>query len=260
MSEEIEQEVLDKAAEMGWVPKEEWKGNPDVWRPADEYVARGEQILPIVKKRLTEEIEAVKRELNTAIKMRDKEFEKIKEESYKKAKDEYDKKLQELSAKEFEAAQGNDFDEWQKIQGEKQKLKPPEEPKVQNETPVFTEWKKANDWYETDEDLTDLAYAKAGKLTQKMDKGEMDRLPEDEFYKEVERQVKAAMPHKFTNPNREKASVTEGSGHETPTGGKNSWNNVPASAKATFKRQAAEWERRGKKLDRDEWVKTYFEG
>jgi hypothetical protein len=253
-------EIEEKAKEHGWVPQEEWKGDSEAWRPAEEFLERGEKILPIVKKRLKDEIEAVKRELNTAIKMRDKEFEKIKEDSYKKAKAEYETKLRELSEKEFEAAQGNDFDQWQKIQGEKQNLKPPEEPKVENVvTPVFEEWKKNNDWYETDEDLTDLAYAKAGKLQQRMEKGEVDRLPEDEFYREVEKQVKAAMPHKFTNPNREKASVTD-SGHEPAPGGKNSWNNVPASAKATFKRQAEEWERRGKKLDRDEWVKTYFEG
>ena len=43
-------EIEEKAVAMGWVPLEEWKGDPEQHRPADEFVARGEQILPIVKK------------------------------------------------------------------------------------------------------------------------------------------------------------------------------------------------------------------
>jgi hypothetical protein len=40
-----------RARTMGWVPKEEYKGNPDNWRDANEFVRRGEEILPIVQER-----------------------------------------------------------------------------------------------------------------------------------------------------------------------------------------------------------------
>lgn len=39
-----------EAKEMGWVPQDQFKGDPDKWRPADEFVRRGEDILPIVRK------------------------------------------------------------------------------------------------------------------------------------------------------------------------------------------------------------------
>ena len=41
-------ETEDKARRLGWVPKEEFKGDPENWRSADEFMARGEQLLPIV--------------------------------------------------------------------------------------------------------------------------------------------------------------------------------------------------------------------
>lgn len=49
---EAQPSVEDRARDMGWVPQDEWKGNADQWRPAEEFVRRGEEILPIVKSRL----------------------------------------------------------------------------------------------------------------------------------------------------------------------------------------------------------------
>ncbi len=38
-----------EARRLGWVDKEEFKGDPDKWRPADEFLDRGRRILPIVQ-------------------------------------------------------------------------------------------------------------------------------------------------------------------------------------------------------------------
>lgn len=43
--------VEAEARAMNWKPKDQWRGNPDDWRPADEFVRRGKEILPIVQKR-----------------------------------------------------------------------------------------------------------------------------------------------------------------------------------------------------------------
>jgi hypothetical protein len=42
-------EVISQAKEMGWVPKDEYRGDKNNWRDADEFVERGEHILPIVQ-------------------------------------------------------------------------------------------------------------------------------------------------------------------------------------------------------------------
>lgn len=42
-------EIEQQAKEMGWRPKEQFKGDPDKWVDAEEYVERGEHVLPIVR-------------------------------------------------------------------------------------------------------------------------------------------------------------------------------------------------------------------
>lgn len=42
--------VEERAKELGWVPKEEFKGDPEKWRDAETYVQNGEEILPILRK------------------------------------------------------------------------------------------------------------------------------------------------------------------------------------------------------------------
>lgn len=45
-------EVEQRARDMGWAPKEEWRGNPAAWIDAGEYVQRGEQMIPILRSNL----------------------------------------------------------------------------------------------------------------------------------------------------------------------------------------------------------------
>lgn len=42
-------EVEVKARKMGWLPKEQFRGNTDNWVDADRYVARGEEFIPFIK-------------------------------------------------------------------------------------------------------------------------------------------------------------------------------------------------------------------
>lgn len=44
-----DQNIEQQAKEMGWRPKEQFKGDPDKWVDAEEYVERGEHVLPIVR-------------------------------------------------------------------------------------------------------------------------------------------------------------------------------------------------------------------
>lgn len=48
MTEEVSPEVLAEAKVMGWKDKPEFKGNPEHWVPADQYVEKGRHVLPIV--------------------------------------------------------------------------------------------------------------------------------------------------------------------------------------------------------------------
>jgi hypothetical protein len=64
-----ETDIETKAKEMGWSPKDDFRGNPDQWIDAETYVQRGETLMPLIKasnRRLTEELSTVKQELTKA--------------------------------------------------------------------------------------------------------------------------------------------------------------------------------------------------
>ncbi len=47
-----ENPVEDRAYKMGWVPKDQFKGKPELWRPAEEFVERGETLIPFLNKKI----------------------------------------------------------------------------------------------------------------------------------------------------------------------------------------------------------------
>lgn len=56
---ELPEEVVKEATSMGWVPQDKFKGDPDKWIPADEFVEFGSKALPILQhnnKRLQREL------------------------------------------------------------------------------------------------------------------------------------------------------------------------------------------------------------
>ena len=57
--EEQEEEKTDdievQARDMGWVPEEDFKGDPAKWTPASDWVHRGENYIPIMRKRLSDQ-------------------------------------------------------------------------------------------------------------------------------------------------------------------------------------------------------------
>lgn len=242
-------EIEEKAISQGWVPEEQWKGDPEKWRPAKEFVERGENIIPILKDRLNK----LEEELQLALKVNKAEIEAVKKATLEQAKKDYEKQLADLRKQKFEAVQSGDVEEYTKIEQKEKTLKQPEEVKP-TETPVFTEWKSKNSWYNTDNDLTDWAEFVAAKIHK-----ENPNMEERAFYESVASRVKAQFPDKFTNPNRDKADMAEGGGAKPSGGKKKNWADLPDSAKSAYSRLSKKFEAKGRKLDKDTYVKEYFE-
>ena len=105
--------VEEKAKQMGHVPKEEWKGAPDKWRPAADFVERGENIIPIMKKRLDEtnkKLDSMSTDLSMALKANKREVEEAKKTAYETATAQYNEKLNALDKKEMKAFKEDDED------------------------------------------------------------------------------------------------------------------------------------------------------
>lgn len=67
-------DIESKARSQGWVPREEFRGDPEKWRPADEFVKRGEELLPVALER-SRAAERKAQDLEARLAAREREFE-----------------------------------------------------------------------------------------------------------------------------------------------------------------------------------------
>jgi hypothetical protein len=242
MSEE-NQNVPDVEAEarsFGWVPEEDFKGNPDEWRDAETFVKRGKEIngflrkdLEKIQSKLAAEKAAHAAEL-AEVRATIAEFQKYHNETEARA---YTRAIADLKAQKAAAIERGegalvvDLDE--QIDTIKEAQNAPKEKKEEKQVPsgpapAFTAWVKENLWYKTDAEL----YALANVIADEVGVENPD-LKDAEFLEEITKRVKEAQPEKFTNPARKNANVSSSSDGRSPsTKTKKSYNDLPAEAKA----------------------------
>lgn len=199
--------VEQKAADQGWVPQEEWEGDPEQWRPAKEFLDRGE---------LFKKIE----DQNRTIKEFKKALEDLKGHHAKTRDTEYKRALDTLKAQKMQALEEGDAksvinidDQIDLVKEEQRKLaEQANTPATSELNPEFVEWVDRNKWYERDDNMKIFADALGQRLA-------MAGKSPSAVLAEVERQVREEFPHKFRNPNREKPGTVEGSTNKGGKGG-----------------------------------------
>jgi hypothetical protein len=193
--------VEQRAMDEGWVPQDQWSGNPDDWRPAKEFLDRGE---------LFKKIEEQKRELKNmrlAINDLSKHHSEVKQIAYKEA-------LATLRAQKKEALETGDADavieiddkiaETREAQRAAEAAPKVQEPAQPNE--VFVRWQARNAWYGTERVMKAAADEVARGL---VEEGITDPAT---ILAEVDKQIRKEFPHKFENPRRAAAPAVEGTG------------------------------------------------
>jgi hypothetical protein len=194
-----------QAMEQGWVPQDEWEGDPEQWRPAKEFLDRGE---------LFKKIE----DQNRTIKEFKRALDDLKGHHAKTRETEYARAIQALKAQKIAALEEGDAaavvkldDQIDLVKDEQSKLKQAaNEPQQDQPNPEFTNWVDKNKWYETSQPMRAYADALGRDLAYK-------GLTPSEVLREVEKQVREEFPQKFRNANRDKPGAVEGS---TNKGGK----------------------------------------
>ena len=195
----------EQAREQGWRPKEEWDGDPEKWRPAKEFVERGE---------LFGKIDTMGRELKEtkkALRMLQEHHTKVKETEYKRAVDE----LKALQKKHLEEGNSDGYLETTELltdlKAEQKAREVAKETSPPPPDPRFLSWVDKNQWYARDgkmreyADTIGMAYAQRHPGTD----------PE-EVLEFVTQEVKERFRDKFQNPNRTKPSAVEGSNGTPP--------------------------------------------
>jgi hypothetical protein len=197
-----------RARRLGWVAKEEFKGDPDKHRSAEEFLERGETMLPLLKRdndRLHDGMTKLERRLEDQAKTFAQFAEyatKAEERAYKKAK-------AELEAKRDTAIETADVNAARQAQREIDQLEAPVAPKVETKKdepqldPVIQTWIGENEWFNKSQSLRAYSTEVFGDLERQYPGKSKSELLAETKQKTMER-----FPDKFgINPKREGASA-----------------------------------------------------
>lgn len=248
-------EIEQKALKMGWTDKANFKGDPEKWRPADEFVERGENMLPIVKARVAQQAKEIQ-ELKDAMKQFGDYHTKTEQRAYERALT----ALREQRAQAIAAGDGATFDKVdEQIESLKkevdEKNKVTETKQNTDNDPVYVEWLGRNKWA-TDPSMEKWAYAH-GKYLIEIGEAELGL----DVFEKITKAAKIKYPEKFENQRRTAAPSVEGGSPAARRGGK-SYADLPADARAACDRMAKNaYSDKPKELAafKAEYTKNYFE-
>lgn len=195
-----------EAIDQGWIPKEEFDGDPDKFIDAPEFIRRGELFRKIETQ--SRELKAVRQALD-AFKQH---HSKVKEAEYNRAL----KTLQEARKQAFvDGEHERAFaleEKIDEIKNEKEQVVREIEQPVQEEgyTPEFQSWVDRNSWYETNEVMRATADALGIRLHKQ-------GLSPEKVLARVEEEIKKEFAHKFKSTKLDRPNQVES---PTRSGGK----------------------------------------
>jgi hypothetical protein len=206
-TEQVTAQVANKyeeqARQQGWVPKDEWDGDPEDWTDAKEFVRRGELFSKISSQ--SGEIKEMKKAMAALV----EHHNKVKETEFKRA-------LEYLKQQKKAALEEGDADKLLQVDDAIDALKAEQSQTKQNEekpaekqvSPVFVNWVKANNWYLTDNNMRTFA-DEVGVGYFSRNQGSVS---EQEVYEYVLGRVKKQFPEKFKRQGSGVPEVESGNG------------------------------------------------
>jgi hypothetical protein len=234
MSEERNYEAEAKAE--GWVPKEAFKGDESKWVDAETFVKRGEEILPIVNaknRKLVETVDTLKKEIDD-LKLGNSQFREFHEQTIAREKQQREAAIKELEALRKKAVSDGDGEAFDRAEKRINELRA--QPVRTNGHSELNEaqraWLSENRWYETDHVLR----AVADGLSDALARERPELLGKRDFLDELTKRVRAEMPHKFENPNRNRTVVEDAPPRGGGNGKARAYENLPADAKVACDR------------------------
>lgn len=207
-----------KASEKGWVPETEWEGDPDQWRPAREFLDRGE-----LMDRISSQTRQLNQYNNDISELKDS-LSALTEHNKKIAEQEYKKAMQDLKSRKADALDLGDhstvveIDEQMSDLKESKKNIEVEETKPQQNSqqphPEVEAWMGNNSWYNTDIVLQGAADAIA---KQYMSSNPGSESNPGVVLEHVAATIKQEFPERFGQTKRRPAATTEPSNNGSTT-------------------------------------------
>ncbi len=269
-------EVQAKAEQLGWISPTRFKGDPARFIDAEEYVERGQTVLPIVKeqnKRLHAELESVRQEsakTAAALKAAQAAIEQIEERHSVATQKAIENARKEVKLQLAAASEAGDHegvaeltDQLTRMNKAESKAEEKKEtaPATLAPDPELIAWNAENQWFGKDKRKTSLALGIAQELRESGEKS-VGRV----FYEKVAAEVEATLAPKEENtPTSKVEGARNGSDNEVRTGGKKSFAALPADAKAACDADTRNFVGPGKRYKtqaewRNRYAELYFEG
>lgn len=198
-------DVEIQASEKGWVPEKEWDGDPGEWRPAKEFLDRGELMDRISSqtKQLTQ--------YDSKIQQLESTVQQLAEHNKKIAKVEYDKAISDLKKQKADALDIGDHttvveidDKMTDLKQSKQETETLEHAQPAGPHPDVVSWMTENTWYTSDMALRGAADAIANQFLSA--NPTLESTP-SVVLKHVSEQLLKEFPEKFSS-NRQRPSAT----------------------------------------------------
>lgn len=225
----------DIAANMGWSPKENWRGDPAKWKPAHEFVAATADI----NAKVTTKLKVLEDQLSSINRTNAAMMEKTLAEQRQK-----------LLSERREAIEYGDVAKVDALEQELQALPVTTQPQQRTPVPEFEAFQERHSsWLNKDKVATSWAINRAEQLA-KQGNDEATQLAI------VERELRLVFPEYAPQPAQPKAKAVPLSQPGSRSG------NPRAKTFSDLPREAQEaaisFEKKG--VSRDQYVKIYFEG
>jgi hypothetical protein len=244
----MSQEVEQAAREMGWKPKEEFRGDPDKWTDASTFVSRGENFIPILRadreklRGENAEIRAALSETKTLLLASQEAIAEMQRYHAEDTARQVEKARKDLVKQLKVAREDGDVDAEVQIQDELTRIRtaqavPPPKPAAAPAAspaapaapadPDFVAWSAKNSWFATSARLRGLTLGIAEEL-----RGKEPNLAGPAFYQRIDEE----MADYIDPPSRGTDKVAGGgrpsSGSGTSNSRQKTYADLPADARA----------------------------
>lgn len=218
------------AGEMGWRPKEEWKGDPDKWKPAQDYLRSTVDVNRKVVNRMKGMEDQISRMARTSAAMTERAVAAERERLLKERDEAFD---------------AGDRETFQRAEQELRKVETVAPPAVPDETLSFVE--RNASWFQKDTEATTWAVNRTEELA-KQGFGVARQLAI------VEREAKSLFPEFFdAEKPKPKPAPLNVPGARSAAPAKRGFASLPPDAQ----KEALYYEKKG--LSREDYAKTYYE-
>lgn len=224
MTDQLEQtggngSVEARARAQGWAPLEDWRGDPERWKTAEEFVETSERSAGVANetiRRMEKKLAAVEDDNQ---RLRDG-LDELKSHHAQTAKREYDRAYAKIKGEMAQAVEEGDTDAFKKAEKKMDDLMEDQEKAVATVQPapqgvdkererVMNSWVEKHTWYETEPEMFDYAWKVDRMLSQKES---CKKWTQQQFLDEILVRVQNKFSDYFekTNPRRQEAGAVEG--------------------------------------------------